>query len=126
MDLKVKNLVHSYETLADQATKLNTSYLNLLKIYDELNLAPDFLSQLEASNNSPLKLIQSMQRDKEAMLDKFTDLAKLISQTQVSFTNNPEAEQLRAIAHDCQVMQKFISSIDLKDLQQMFVQLIDA
>lgn len=126
MDLTVKNLVLSYEILANQATKLNQSYLSLLKIYDELNFAPaEFLLELKASKNSPLKVIESMQSDKEAILDKFTDLAKLVSKAQASFTSNPEAEQLKVIAHDCQVMKEFVISIDLKDLQQMFVQLIN-
>lgn len=125
MDLTVKNLVLSYETLANQGIKLNKSYLNLLKIYDELNLAPEFLSELEASNNSPLKVIISMQNDKKDILNKFTHLAKLIEQAQVSFPKNPEAEQLQAIAHDSQVMKKFIFNIDLKDLYQMFSQLIN-
>lgn len=125
MDLTVKNLVLSYETLANQGIKLNKSYLNLLKIYDELNLAPEFLSELEASNNSPLKVIISMQSDKKAMLDKFNHLTELIDQAQVSFSKNPEAEQLKAISHDSQVMKKFIFNIDLKDLYQMFSQLIN-
>ncbi|MEO1378472.1 MAG: hypothetical protein AAFW70_30255 [Cyanobacteria bacterium J06635_10] len=125
MDLTVKNLVLSYETLANESIKLNKSYLNLLKIYDELNLAPEFLSELEASNNSPIKIIISMQNDKKAILNKFTLLNKLIEQAQVSFSKNPEAEQLKAIAHDSQVMKKFIFNIDLKDLYQMFSQLIN-
>lgn len=125
MDLTVKNLVLSYETLANQGIKLNKSYLNLLKIYDELNLAPEFLSELEASNNSPLKVIISMQSDKKAILDKFNHLTELIDQAQVSFSKNPEAEQLKAISHDSQVMKKFIFNIDLKDLYQMFSQLIN-
>lgn len=126
MDLTVKNLVLSYEILANQATKLNQSYLSLLKIYDELNFEPaEFLLELKASKNSPFKVIESMQSDKEAILNKFTDLAKLVSKAQASFTSNSEAEQLKVIAHDCQVMKEFVISIDLKDLQQMFVQLIN-
>lgn len=125
MDLTVKNLVLSYESLANQGIKLNKSYLNLLKIYDELNLAPEFSSELEASNNSPLKVIISMQSDKKAILNKFNHLTELIAQAQVSFRKNPEAEQLKAIAHDSQVMTKFIFNIDLKDLYQMFSQLIN-
>jgi len=125
LDLTVKNLVLSYETLANESIKLNKSYLNLLKIYDELNLAPEFLSELEASNNSPLKVIISMQNDKKDILNKFTHLTKLINQAQVSFSKNPEAEQLKAIAHDSQVMTKFIFNIDLKVLYQMFSQLIN-
>ncbi len=123
MDLTVKNLVLTYETLANQAVKLNQSYLSLLKLYDDLNLASDLLKELEKGGNSPLTVIEAMQRDEQAIVEKFTHLASLIANAQQHFTSNPEAEQLKAIAHDCQVMQDFISSIGLQDLQQMFVQL---
>lgn len=123
MDLTVKNLVLSYETLANQAVNINQSYLSLLKLYDELNFAPDLLQELEKAGNSPLTVIEAMQRDEQAIVEKFTHLASFIANAQVHFTSNPEAEQLKAVAHDCQVMQDFISSIDLGNLQQMFVQL---
>lgn len=123
MDFTVKNLVLSYETLADKAIKLNRSYLSLLKIYEEINLTPDLLSELEKAGSSPFKVISSMQQDQQTLQEKFTDLAKLIADAQLHFTSNPEAEQLTAIAHDCQVMKDFISSIDMADLQQMFVEL---
>jgi len=123
LDLTVKKLVLSYETLANQAVKLNQSYLNLLKLYDELNIASDLLSELEQSGNSPLIVIKAMQRDQLVIRDKFVHLSRLITDAQLHFSSNPEAEQLNAITHDCQVMQDFINSIDLKDLQQMFIQL---
>jgi len=123
LDLTVKKLVLSYESLANQAVKLNQSYLSLLKLYDELNIASDLLSDLEQSGNSPLTVIKAMQRDQIVIRDKFMNLSKLIADAQLHFTSNPEAKQLNVIAHDCQVMQDFINTIDLKDLQQMFIQL---
>lgn len=120
MNLKVKNLVLSYETLANKAVQLNSSYLSLLKVYEQLNLDSSLLLELEKKANSPKKVISSMQRDQQRILEEFTKLASSIANAQLDFTSNPEAEQLSAIAHDCEIMKEFISSIDLADLQKMF------
>ncbi len=123
MDIAVKNLVLSYETLANQAIKFNHAYLQLLKIYEELILAPDWFSELEKSGNSPLKTVASMQQEKKIIVSKFQELSEIIAKAQLHFTTNPEAEALKNIAHDCQIMIDFVNSIDLADLQDMFVKI---
>jgi len=126
VDLTVKNLILSYETLANKALKLNKSYLDLLKLYEQLNLAYELLVELEKTGNSPVKVVEAMQRDKQLLEDKFSNLAELIAKANLHFTTEPEASELSAIAHDCQVMQNFISSLKLSDLKQMFVCLINS
>ena len=123
MDIAVKNLVLSYETLANQAIKFNHAYLQLLKIYEELIFSPDWFSELEKSGNSPLKTVYSMQQEQKIIVSKFQDLSKLIAKAQLHFTINPEAETLKNIAHDCQIMIDFVHSIDLADLQDMFIEI---
>ena len=123
MNIAVKNLVLSYETLANQAVKFNQAYLELLKIYEELILAPDWFSELEESGVSPLSAIASMQKEQPTIISKLQELLQLISKTQLHFTNNPEAEALRNIAHDCPLMIDFIKTIDLADLQDMFTKI---
>ncbi|MFN6153729.1 MAG: hypothetical protein ACK4YK_04095 [Dolichospermum sp.] len=123
MDIAVKNLVLSYETLANQAIKFNHAYLQLLKIYEELILAPDWFSELEKSGSSPLKTVSSMQQEQKIIVSKFQELSKLIAKAQLHFTINPEAETLKNIVHDCQIMIDFVSSIDLADLQDMFIKI---
>ncbi|MBJ7298495.1 MAG: hypothetical protein HEQ27_01935 [Dolichospermum sp. JUN01] len=123
MDIAVKNLVLSYETLANQAIKFNHAYLQLLKIYEELILAPDWFAELEKSGSSPFKTIASMQQEQKIIVSKFQDLSKFIAKAQLHFIINPEAEQLKNIAHDCQIMIDFVNSIDLADLQDMFVKI---
>ena len=123
MDIAVKNLVLSYETLANQAIKFNHAYLQLLKIYEELILAPDWFAELEKSGSSPFKTIASMQQEQKIIVCKFQDLSKFIAKAQLHFIINPEAEQLKNIAHDCQIMIDFVNSIDLADLQDMFVKI---
>ncbi|WP_016950750.1 hypothetical protein [Anabaena sp. PCC 7108] len=120
MDIAVKNLVLSYETLANQAINFNHAYLQLLKIYEELILAPDWFYELEKSGISPLKTVASMQQEQKIIVSKFQDLSKLIAKAQLHFTTNPEAEELKNIAHDCQIMIDFVNSIYLVDLQDMF------
>ena len=66
------------------------------------------LIELEKTGNSPVKVVEAMQRDKQLLADKFSDLAGLIAKAKSHFTTEPEASQLSAIAHDCQVMQNFI------------------
>jgi hypothetical protein len=126
VDLTVKNLVLSYETLANKALKLNKSYLDLLKLYEQLNLAYDLLVELEKTGKSPVKVVEAMQRDKQMLEDKFSNLAELIAKAKLDFTTEPEASELSAIAHDCQVMQNFINSLKLSDLKQMFARLINS
>ncbi|MEH2110400.1 hypothetical protein [Nostoc sp.] len=123
MDITVKKFVLRYETLANKAIKLNQSYLSLLKIYQELNFAPDLVSELDKTGNSLSKVIVSMQKDQKIIQNNFTHLAGLIVKFQSYFPTNPEAEQLKAIAHDCQVMTNFIQSINLADLQKMFIKI---
>ncbi|WP_088241387.1 hypothetical protein [Calothrix rhizosoleniae] len=121
MDITIKNLAVSYEALANQAINFNRSYLQLLKMYEELILAPDWFDELEKSGNSLLKTIASMQQEQKNIVSKFQDLSKLITKAKLNFTNNPEAEELQNINNDCQVMIDFVKTIDLLDLQNMFM-----
>ena len=123
MDIAVKNLVLSYETLANQAIKFNQAYLQLLKIYEELILAPDWFSELEKSGNSPLKTVVSMQQEQKIIISKFQELSKLIAKAQLYFTTNLESQELANIAHDCQIMIDFVNTIDLVDLHDMFIKI---
>lgn len=123
MDTTVKTLTLNYETLAKRGIELNKSYLSLLKVYDEINLAPGLLKELETSGASPFKVIASMDRDRQNLLTKLDDLAESIAKTLPQFTSDPEVEELNSIAHDRKIIQDFITSIDLQDLNQMFVKL---
>jgi hypothetical protein len=123
LDTTVKVLTLNYETLAKRGIELNKSYLSLLKVYDEINFATGLLKELEKSDASPFKVIAAMKRDRQHLLTQFTELSEHIAKTLPQFTNNPELEELNAIAHDRQIMQDFITSIDLEDLNQMFVKI---
>ncbi|MCC3437907.1 MAG: hypothetical protein EAZ39_24885 [Oscillatoriales cyanobacterium] len=123
MDLTVKNLVLSYETLANQSVKLNQSYLSLLKVYDELNFDISLLADLDQAGCSPLKVVESMNRDQLIIVDKFTDLIGLISNAQKHFVSGLEAKKLSETAHDCLVMRDFVKGIALNQLQQMFTEI---
>lgn len=123
MELTVKNLALSYETLAAQSIELNQSYLSLLKIYEEIILTPSLLAELDKADCSPLKLIDSLRLEKETIKEKFTQLSELIVNAQQYFAKNSEAKKLSEIADDCLVMQLFVNNIDLNQLQQMFAQI---
>ena len=123
MDLIVKNLVLSYETLANQSVKLNQSYLSLLNVYEELILTPGWFTEMDKAGSSPLKVVDSMRQDQLILEEKFTNLIGLIANAQKHFVSGLEAKELSAIAHDCLVMQQFIKNIELNQLQQMFAQL---
>jgi hypothetical protein len=123
LNTTVKTLTLNYKILAKLGIKLNKSYLTLLKVYDEINFAPGLLKELEKSDTSPFKVIAAMERDRQHLLTQFTELAESIAKTRSQFTSNPELEELNAIAHDRQIMQDFVTSIDLEDLNQMFVKI---
>jgi hypothetical protein len=123
LDTIVKTLTLDYEILAQRGIELNQSYLDLLKVYDEINFTPGLLKELEKSDASPFKVIAAMKRDRQHLLTQFTELSESVAKTLPQFTSNPELEELNAIAHDRQIMQDFIASIDLEDLNQMFLKL---
>jgi hypothetical protein len=123
LDTTVKTLILNYETLAKRGIELNKSYLSLLKVYDEINFAPGLLKELEKSDASPFKVIAAMERDRQHLLTQFTELSESIAKIRSQFTSNPKLEELNSIAHDRQIMQDFITSIDLEDLNQMFVKI---
>ena len=122
MDTAVKVLTLDYKILAKRSIKLNQSYLDLLKIHDEINFAPGLLKELEKSA-SPFKIIAAMERDRQTLLTQFTKLQESIAKALSQFTSNPEVEELNSIDHDFKIMQDFIISIDLQDLNQMFVKI---
>ncbi len=123
MDTTIKALTLNYETLANRGIELNQAHLSLLKVYDEINFAPGLLKELEKSDASPFKVIAAMERDRQHLLTQFTELSESIAKTIPQFTSNPELEELNSIAHDRQIMQDFITSIDLEDLNQMFIKI---
>ena len=126
MYLTVKNLLLSYETLADKSVKLNRSYLSLLKVYEQVILTPDLLAELEKVGCSPLKVLESVRLEKGTIQEKFTRLSQLIANAQQYFVKDPEAKELSEIAHDCLVMQQFINKIDVSQLQEMFAQITNS
>jgi hypothetical protein len=123
VDSTVKTITLNYETLANRGIELNKSYLSLLKVYDEINFAPGLLTELEKSDASPFKVIAAMERDRQHLLTQFTELSESIAKIRPQFTSNPELEELNSIAHDRQIVQDFITNIDLEDLNQMFVKI---
>jgi hypothetical protein len=120
LDVAVKNMTIAYNKLAQKAVRLNKSYLDLLKVYDEINDLPGLLSALTEAGTSPLKVIAAMKRDRQTLLENFDQLALYVTQAKPQFPQEPEASELQAILHDRQVMADFINSINLPALEQMF------
>jgi hypothetical protein len=116
----LRDLVTDYEILAKQGLKLNQSYLEMLNTYNELNLAPDLLSQVQ---DSILKVIDSMQRDRELTIEKLASLNGSIEHISKSLTARSDLGQFQKISHDLPIMIDFIKTIDLVDLRQMFIKL---
>jgi hypothetical protein len=121
--LDLRDIVTDYEILARQGLKLNQSYLEMLDTYNELNLAPDILSKVQ---DSILQVIDSMQSDREILIDKLSSLNQPIKHTSTLLSDRGDLEQLQKIGHDIPIMIDFIRSIDLVDLRQMFINLIPA
>jgi ABC-type phosphate transport system auxiliary subunit len=118
--LDLRDIVTDYEILAKQGLKLNKSYLEMIDTYNELNLAPDLLSKVQ---DSIFQVIDSMQRDREILIDKLSSLNQPIEHTSKSLIDRADLEQLQKISHDIPIMIDFIKSIDIVDLQQMFINL---
>ncbi len=121
MDLR--DIVTDYEILAKQGLKLNKSYLEMLDTYNELNLAPDILSQVQ---DSIFQVIDSMKRDRQILIDKLSSLNQSVEHTSKLLSDRVDVEKLQKISHDIPIMINFIKSIDLVDLRQMFINLTPA
>jgi hypothetical protein len=119
--LDLRDIVTDYEILSKQGLKLNQSYLEMLNTYNELNLAPDFLSKVQ---DSIFQVIDSMQRDQEILINKLSSLNQAIEHTSKSLSDQSSLDQLQEVSHDIPIMIDFIKSIDLVDLRQMFINLI--
>lgn len=110
-----------YEILARQGLKLNQSYLEMLNTYNELNLAPDIFIKVQSSI---FQVISSMQKDRGKIIEKLSNLNKSIQEIEIELTDKAAIAKFQSIADDCQTIGDFVRSIDLVDLQQMFVNLI--
>ena len=64
-----------------------------------------------------------MERDRQTLLTQFNELQESIAKTIPQFNSNREVEELNSIAHDIRIIQDFITSIDLQELNQMFVKI---
>jgi hypothetical protein len=118
MDLR--DLVTDYEMFAKQGLKLNQSYLEMINTYNDLNLAPDSLVKVQ---DSIFKVIESMQRDQKLLIGKLSRLTESIEPVFNSLSEQTELKKLEDIRHDIPIIIDFISSIDLIDLRQIFVDL---
>lgn len=119
MDLR--DIMADYEILARQGLKLNQSYLEMLNTYNELNLAPDILIKVQ---DSIFQVISSMQKDRDTIIEKLSNLNKSIKKNTIGVTDKSVVEKLQSIARDCQTIGDFVRSIDLVDLRQMFINLM--
>jgi hypothetical protein len=118
--LDLRDIMADYEILARQGLKLNQSYLEMLNTYNELNLAPDILIKVQ---DSIFQVISSMQTDRDIIIEKLSNLNKLIKENTIGLTDKSVVEKLQSIARDCQTIGDFVQSIDLVDLRQIFINL---
>jgi hypothetical protein len=116
-----RDLVTDYEMFAKQGIRLNQSYLEMINTYNELSLAPDLLVKVQ---DSIFKAIESMQRDQKLLVGKLSSLIGSMEPVLNSLNEQTDIKQLEDIRHDIPIMIDFISSIDLVDLRQIFVDLI--
>lgn len=118
MDLR--DLVTDYEILVKQGLKLNQSYLEMIATYNELNFAPDFLTELY---DSIIKIIDLMECDREILICKLTNLTKPIENISAELKDRSDLEQIQSISHDLPIMINFVKTIDLSDLRHLFINL---
>jgi hypothetical protein len=123
MNISVKNLLLSYEILADSSVKLHDDYLSLLDIYQAAMLNSTILNVL-ADNSDPIKTIKGFQADQKHIQTQFQELYQLTLNAQQEFTAPPEAPELQAILADIKTMSNFIANDDFQELHGLFTNLI--
>jgi hypothetical protein len=125
MNISVKNLLLSYEILADRTVKLNDAYLSLLDIYQAAVLNSTVLKVLADNDRDPVKTIEGFKMDCQQIQTQFQELAQLVVNAQQEFANPPEAPELQAILADIKTMSIFIAKDNFQELHRSFVNLIN-
>ena len=120
MNLVLENAIVDYENLAKQGLKLNKSYLWMLNTYNDLNLAPDISTEFK---ESVFKLIEALQSEQDKLLNDLSQLSKEIALLTQTGTELELDLKLANINHDLPIMSDFVSSIDIIELRNMFINL---
>jgi hypothetical protein len=119
--LELREVIADYEILARQGIKLNKSYLEILKICNELS----FISDISVEEKDAIfKVIDSMQDDRNKTIEKLLELYKYIQTKVVDVPDRIIVDRFQLIAQDCLTISSFVESIDLLELQQNFKNLI--
>jgi GTPase SAR1 family protein len=122
MHISVKNLLLSYEILADRSVKLNDAYLSLLDVYQSAVLNSTILKVLADNGSDPVKTTEGFKADQPQIQ---TQLHQLVANTQEKFTVPPEASELQAILADIKIMSRLIAKDDFQKLHKSFISLIN-
>jgi chaperonin GroEL (HSP60 family) len=125
MHMSVKNLLLSYEILADRSVKLNDAYLSLLDVYQSAVLNSTILKVLADNGSDPVKITDGFNADQQQIQIQLQELHQLVSNTQEKFTVPPEAPELQAILADIKIMSRLIAKDDFQKLRESFISLIN-
>jgi chaperonin GroEL (HSP60 family) len=125
MHISVKNLLLSYEILADRSVKLNDAYLSLLDVYQSAVLNSTILKVLADNGSDPVKITAGFNADQQQIQTQLQELHQLVSNTQEKFTAPPEAPELQAILADIKIMSRLIAKDDFQKLHESFISLIN-
>jgi chaperonin GroEL (HSP60 family) len=125
MHISVKNLLLSYEILADRSVKLNDAYLSLLDVYQSAVLNSTILKVLADNGSDPVKITAGFNADQQQIQTQLQELHQLVSNTQEKFTVPPEAPELQAILADIKIMSRLIAKDDFQKLHESFISLIN-
>jgi hypothetical protein len=125
MHISVKNLLLSYEVLADRSVKLNDAYLSLLDVYQSAVLNYTVLRVLADNGSDPVKTTEGFKADQQQIQTQLQELHQLVSNTQEKFTAPPEAPELQAILADIKIMISLIAKDDFQKLHESFISLIN-
>jgi hypothetical protein len=120
MNLVFENAIVDYENLAKQGLKLNKSYLWMLNTYNDLNLAPDISTEFK---ESVFQLIDAIQSEQDKILNDLSQLSKQIELITQTVTELELDRKLANITQDLPIMSDFVSSIDIIELRNMFINL---
>jgi hypothetical protein len=119
--LELREIIADYEILARQGINLNKSYLEMLRICNELSFESNILGE---EKDRIFKIIESMKHDQNIVIGRLLKLGKLIQTNTINIADQTVAGQFQLIAQDCQTIIDFTKSIDLVELYQDFTSLI--
>ncbi|BAY08907.1 hypothetical protein [Calothrix sp. NIES-2098] len=119
MDVIVKNLLETWQTISQEIIRLNESANDMIKLQKDLAIFPYLLDELmDDPDESPLAIIAAMKRDQAKLDEQLFNLNTAIESAHLLFADSPELTELENLKHNTEVMRQFLNKIAISEIEE--------